>query len=236
MYSKLHSTMTMLHSMAQNKDSHESIQKFILESVPPLLAEAIDGDIRKCTACELHKNGCSTFSGDFRSPIMFVGEASGESEAACGIPFVGQAGQMFDRILKAAETKLNPFWNRSSVYITNVVHCRPVESGKNRTPLIGEIAACRTHLNRELQLVKPKVIICVGSVAASALLHPDFAITKEHGTFFQLPNDVLGVAIYHPSYILHQGEATPEGKAIMNEVWSDMVKINERIAPLISAS
>jgi DNA polymerase len=156
---------------------------------------------------------------------MFVGEAPGEQEEKQGIPFVGPAGEILDHMLAAACEKIDPRWERNQVYITNTIKCRPVDGKSNRQPELKEIAACKSILDREIALVNPKVIICVGAVAASTLIHPGFKISQEHGKIFG--DKIKYMAIYHPSYILRTGENTDAGIALKLEVWEDLIEINK---------
>lgn len=147
----------------------------------------------------------------------------GENEDKTGRPFVGPAGQLLDRIIAAAG------WKREDLYITNIVKCRPHEDGKNMPPTTVQIAACMKHLTQEIEMVKPKIILCLGTTAAATLIHPKFKITEEHGCWFEIKPGVLAMAIYHPSYILHKGEGTPEQEKVKLEVWDDIQLVIEKL-------
>lgn len=154
--------------------------------------------------------------GNLKARIMFVGQAPGEIENDTGKPFVGPAGQLLDKILEAAG------WKRDDVYITNVVHCYPEN---DRQPNITEIANCRGYLNQEIGLVNPEVIICLGSIAANTLIHPDFKITKEHGKWFQDKDGRKMMAVFHPAFILRkQGE---EQLAAKKMVWKAIKDVKQ---------
>jgi len=132
---------------------------------------------------------------------MLVGEGPGESEDLQGEPFVGKAGQLLDDMLT-----LIGLDRKTNVYIANIVKCRPP---KNRDPLFSEQEACMDWLRNQYALVRPKVVICLGRIAASALIHPDFKITREHGKWFE-KDGVQFTAIYHPSALLRDESKRPE--------------------------
>ncbi|MBQ8830568.1 MAG: uracil-DNA glycosylase [Oscillospiraceae bacterium] len=158
---------------------------------------------KNCTKCPLHETRTNVVFGTGRTDaeIMLIGEGPGESEDLQGEPFVGKAGQLLDDMLKliGLDRKLN-------VYIANIVKCRPPH---NRDPLFSEQDACMDWLRNQYALVRPKVVICLGRIAASALIHPDFKITKEHGKWF-VKDGVKFTAIYHPSALLRDESKRPE--------------------------
>lgn len=180
--------------------------------------DQLPNEIRTCTACELAKTCTQKVigTGPIDADIMFVGEAPGANEDEQGVPFVGKAGQEMDKMLAALG------WDRDSIYITNVVKCRPPE---NRTPQKVEIASCYRHLKKEIEMVKPKVIVCWGSAAANTLIHPDFKITNELGHWFE-NNGIRFIAAFHPSYILRLGEGTDQQKRAKWAVWEAMKKVD----------
>ncbi len=138
--------------------------------------------------------------GDVEADLVIVGEAPGAEEDRLGRPFVGQAGQLLDREL--ARVGLS----RDQVYITNVVKCRPttLRAGhrSNRAPNAKELAAWHDLAVREIELVSPRVVLCLGAVAASALIHPRFAMKAERGQWFDGPAGTRAMATYHPAYLL----------------------------------
>ena len=142
---------------------------------------------------------------------MFVGEAPGEQEDLSGTPFVGRAGQLLDKFLYAVDI------DREDVYIANILKCRPP---KNRDPLPAEEDACIDYLREQVRLVKPKIIVCLGRIAAMKLIKPDFKITKEHGEWFEKGNFLM-TAVYHPALLLRD----PRRK---EEMLIDMKKIKEK--------
>jgi uracil-DNA glycosylase family protein len=155
-----------------------------------------------CTACHLWKLGTQTVFGEGKqsSTLMFVGEQPGNSEDLEGRPFVGPAGQLFDRALEEAGI------DRARVYLTNVVkHFKWEPRGKRRIhkkPNAEEITACRPWLDSEIRVVKPRAIVCLGATAAQALLGPKFKVSMQRGTFIESPLAPLVTATVHPSSIL----------------------------------
>ena len=132
--------------------------------------------------------------------IMFIGEGPGEQEDLKGEPFVGPAGMLLDDMLSIIDL------DRTKVYIANIVKCRPP---RNRDPLEEEQIACLGYLRRQVALVKPKIIVCLGRIAATRLIRPDFRITREHGTWTER-NGIDFTAIYHPSALLRDVSKRPE--------------------------
>lgn len=141
--------------------------------------------------------------GSLRSPVLFIAEGPGRNEDRDGIPFTGQSGQVFDRLL--GEIGMT----REDVYITNIVKCHPPG---NRDPKPEEQEACIPYLKYETLLLRPKMIVCLGRVAAQRIIRPDFRITREHGSFL-LRKGVWLTAVYHPSAILRDDTKYPETAA-----------------------
>ena len=168
-------------------------------------------DCRLCSLCETRKNlvfgdGCEN------AEIMFIGEGPGEQEDIQGIPFVGPAGKLFDKMLEIM------YLDRTKVYIANVVKCRPP---RNRDPLNIEQAACRQWLDRQIALCNPRLIVCLGRIAAQALIKEDFRITKEHGVWFNYKGRPT-MAIYHPSALLRDNSKMPD-------TFGDLVSIRKEL-------
>ena len=151
-------------------------------------------ECNRCTACELHKTrtNCVFGTGNTNADILFVGEAPGDNEDKTGIPFVGRAGQLLDKFLFAVDI------DREKVYIANILKGRPP---KNRDPLPSEEDACIEFLRRQVRLINPKVIVCLGRISAMRLIKPDFKITVEHGKWFKKGNFLI-TAVYHPALLL----------------------------------
>jgi DNA polymerase len=182
--------------------------------------DALDILYKKCSECQgcsLHetRTNCVFGYGNPNADIMFVGEAPGEQEDLQGKPFVGRAGQLLDKFLYAVDI------NRDDVYIANILKCRPP---KNRDPLPAEEDACMDFLRRQVRLIRPKIIVCLGRIAAMRLIKPDFKITKEHGVWFP-KGDFLITAVYHPALLLRD----PRKK---EEMLTDMKKIREKLSEI----
>ena len=183
-----------------------------------------------CTRCALSETRTHVVfgEGDVNSPLLLVGEGPGETEDATGRPFVGRAGKLLDEALGENGMK------REHVYICNVLKCRAAlrENGrlKNRPPRTEEAAACRAWLDTQLALVRPSVILCLGSPAANALIHPNFAITRERGQWFtDSPYARWVMAALHPAYILRQhGAGYDEARAsLVRDIGEARLKVVE---------
>lgn len=176
-------------------------------------------DVKACTSCELHKNCRNIVAGQgpAQADIMFVGEGPGENEDAQGLPFVGPSGELLDKIIRSIG------WKREEIYITNVLKCRT--DATNRNPTKAEIASCYQHLKKEIELVKPKVIVCWGSIAANTLIHPDFKITHEHGVWFE-NYDARLIAMFHPAYLLRLAGKDKQELDAKTRVWEAIQKVN----------
>jgi len=155
-----------------------------------------------CRACRLWRNATQTVFGEGTgsAEVMLIGEQPGDREDLVGKPFVGPAGLLLDRALEEAGI------DRKNVYVTNVVkHFKFVQRGKRRIhkrPAADEIAACRPWLDAELDLVRPRVIICLGATAAQSLLGRQFRVTQQRGQFVDSPLAPRVTATVHPSSIL----------------------------------
>ena len=170
---------------------------------------------KKCLYC----HGCSLCEGrhnlvfgvgNEKAEIMLIGEGPGEQEDLKGEPFVGPAGHLLDTMLESV------FLHRSDVYIANIVKCRPP---RNRDPLPEEQEMCRKWLNAQLSIIRPRIIVCLGRIAAQALIKEDFRITKEHG-LWSVKDGALIVATYHPSALLRDVRKRPEAFQDWKEIRS----------------
>ena len=167
-----------------------------------------------CHACPLGDTRTKLVFGvgNPNADLMFVGEAPGEQEDLSGTPFVGRAGQLLDRYLEAVDIR------RDQVYIANILKCRPP---KNRDPLPEEEDACIGYLREQVRLIRPKIIVCLGRIAAMRLIKPNYRITAEHGTWVEKGGFAM-TAVYHPAALLRD----PRKKEDMLE---DMKKIRQRL-------
>ena len=174
------------------------------------LAESC-GTCQKCELCKSRTN--LVFGvGNPQADLMFVGEAPGEQEDLSGVPFVGRAGQLLDKFLYAVDIE------RKDVYIANILKCRPP---KNRDPLPEEEDACIEYLRQQVKIIRPKIIVCLGRIAAMRLIKPDFKITQEHGQWFQ-KGDYLMTAVFHPAALLRD----PRKK---EDMLRDMIAIQKKL-------
>lgn len=181
-----------------------------------LALEDIRREIGDCRRCRLHKGRRNIVfgSGNPKATLVFVGEGPGREEDREGLPFVGAAGEMLTRII---ERVLH--MKREDVYIANVVKCRPP---KNRTPRPDEIASCLPFLEKQLEAIKPKVIVTLGSVAAQSLIGTKEGITGLRGRFHYYREGTVIMPTYHPAYLLRN----PHKK---RETYQDMLMVKERL-------
>jgi uracil-DNA glycosylase len=170
----------------------------------------IRDDIGDCTRCKLHKGRNKIVFGDGsgKAELVFVGEGPGADEDAQGLPFVGRAGKLLTQMIEAMGLQ------RKDVYICNVVKCRPPE---NRTPEPDEVQTCSPYLLRQIDVIDPKVIVCLGAVAAKTLLQTNRGISHFRGEWQEWRGRKL-MATYHPAYLLRN----PPAKA---DVWKDLQKV-----------
>ncbi len=168
-----------------------------------------------CRACPLGSTRQNLVfgTGSRTADLMFVGEAPGGEEDKQGIPFVGAAGQLLDRYLAAVDIP------REAVYIANILKCRPP---RNRDPEPTEQDACIGYLREQVALIEPKIIVCLGRIAAMRLIKPDYRITREHGTFVR-KGGCLMTAVYHPAALLRD-------PAKKEDMLRDMEKIKAELA------
>ena len=174
--------------------------------------ERICGNCTKCGLCETRHNvvfGIGVKNAD----VMFVGEGPGEQEDLQGEPFVGPAGKLLDDMLSIIDID-----RKSNCYIANIVKCRPP---RNRDPLETEQDACIGYLRNQVALIQPKIIVCLGRIAAKRLIDPDYRITRQHGQWVQ-KGDIWMTAIYHPSALLRDVSKRPE-------TFDDLLSIREKI-------
>jgi DNA polymerase len=172
---------------------------------------AIREDIGDCTRCKLHGLGRQQIVfgvGNPQADLMFVGEAPGADEDVQGVPFVGRAGQLLTKIIEAIGLK------RDDVYIANVIKCRPPG---NRNPDPDEVEACEGFLFRQVDSIKPKVIVALGTFAAKALLKTQDPISRLRGRVYQYRGASL-IPTFHPAFLLR----SPDRK---RDVWEDMKKV-----------
>ena len=167
---------------------------------------------QKCELCQTRTNvvvGVGTPDAE----VMFIGEGPGENEDLQGEPFVGRAGKLLDKMLIAVDLDRN-----KNIYIANIVKCRPP---KNRDPKPEEQEMCIDWLRNQVKLIRPKIIVCLGRIAAARIIKPDIKITKEHGQFIE-KNGVLMMAMLHPAAILRDPRRKPDA-------FNDFLILREKI-------
>ena len=164
--------------------------------------ESLKRDCAGCRCCSLGETRHNLVFGvgNAQAEVMLIGEGPGEQEDLQGVPFVGPAGKLLDDMLEMIDL------DRQKVYIANIVKCRPP---RNRDPLNVEQEACYPWLARQIALVDPKIIVCLGRIAAMRLIREDFRITREHGQWFDRDGRRI-MATYHPSALLRDVDKRPE--------------------------
>jgi uracil-DNA glycosylase len=174
-------------------------------------------DLGDCTRCKLHGLGRRQIVfgvGNPNAELMFVGEAPGADEDIQGEPFVGRAGQLLTKIIEAIGLR------RDQVYIANVIKCRPPG---NRNPEPDEVASCEPFLNRQIDLIRPRVIVALGTFAAHALLKTDAPISRIRGRVHDYRGGARLIPTFHPAFLLR----SPDRK---RDVWEDMKKVRALLA------
>ena len=181
------------------------------------MSNEMDALQRRCADCKKCRLGATRTNlvfgvGPVPSPVVFVGEGPGQQEDLQGEPFVGPAGKLLDDMLSIIDL------SRENSYICNIVKCRPPQ---NRDPMDDEQDACMGYLCEQLRILRPKMIVCLGRIAAMRLIKPDFRITREHGNWSER-DGVLYTALYHPSALLRDPSKRPE-------TFADLLEIRKRL-------
>lgn len=186
-------------------------------SPSPSSLEAVRSELGDCRRCKLHPYRTQIVfgTGSPQAKLVFIGEAPGRDEDFQGEPFVGQAGQLLNKIIQAIQLR------REEVYIANIIKCRPPE---NRNPEPDEIAACEPFLIKQLQVIRPRLICALGTFAAQTLLKSEEKISSLRGKFHEYQGIPL-MPTYHPAFLLRN----PNRK---REVWEDMKKIKKEYEKL----
>lgn len=179
--------------------------------------EELEKTCKECTRCALCETRRNVVFGVGKrdTAVMFVGEGPGEQEDLKGEPFVGPAGKLLDDMLSIIDL------GRHNCYIANIVKCRPP---RNRDPLETEQDACVPFLRNQTALIRPRIIVCLGRIAAKRLIDPDYRITAQHGTWVQ-KNGVWMTALYHPSALLRDADKRPD-------TFADLLSLREKIREL----
>jgi len=188
------------------------------EKVRNMTLDELELKCKNCTECELCKGRTNLVFGMGKkdADIMLIGEGPGENEDLQGKPFVGRSGQLLDKFLDSIDLSRD-----KNVYIANMVKCRPP---KNRDPKPEEQEICIKWLREQFKIIKPKIVICVGRIAAQRLIDKDFRVTKQHGEFID-KNGTLFMGTYHPAAILRN----PNNK---EAAFGDWLKVRDKIEEL----
>lgn len=194
----------------KTKKAEESRESF------QLLIE-LRNDIGDCTRCKLHlgRSHIVFGAGNPQARLMFIGEAPGMDEDIQGLPFVGRAGQLLTRIIKAIDLE------REDVYIANIIKCRPPQ---NRSPQPEEIETCVPFLFQQIDIIKPEIIVALGSFAAQRILNTKLPISSLRGRFLKF-KDIKVMPTFHPAYLLRNMNKK-------REVWEDMKLVREELKDL----
>lgn len=182
-----------------------------MENALSKLRESMDG-CRACRLCEERRN-IVFGAGRADARVLLIGEGPGKNEDEQGEPFVGRAGALLDLMLDAVDLSRN-----ENIYIANMVKCRPPG---NRDPAPDEMEACLPFLREQVRILRPKIIVCLGRIAATRLISPDFKVTRQHGAFFE-KNDVLMMGTLHPAALLRNPAQKPDA-------FSDFLALREKI-------
>ena len=189
---------------------------FVSEGISMGLEE-LRAECLKCEKCGL----CATRHnvvfgvGNPRTDVLFIGEGPGENEDLKGEPFVGRGGQLLDKMLSVVDLSRD-----KNIYIANMVKCRPPQ---NRDPEEEEVAACRQWLQKQIEFIDPKIIVCLGRVAAIRFIDLNFKVTKEHGQFFEKDGRLV-MGTMHPAALLRNPHSKP---AAMEDFFALQEKIKE---------
>ena len=177
--------------------------------------DALEQQCKCCNKCGLCQTRTNVVFGvgPRNADIMFIGEGPGEQEDLHGEPFVGAAGKLLDDMLAIIDLD-----RKENCYIANIVKCRPP---RNRDPMETEQDACIDYLRNQVALIKPKIIVCLGRIAAKRLIDQDYRITRQHGQWVQ-KGGIWMTAIYHPSALLRDVSKRPE-------TFDDLISIREKI-------
>ena len=177
--------------------------------------ETLKSECFECRRCPLGETRTNLVFGvgNENAEVMFIGEGPGEQEDLQGEPFVGRSGQLLDKYLAAVDLD-----RHSNIYIANIVKCRPPH---NRDPKDDEQEACMDWLKAQTRLIHPKIIVCLGRIAAQKLISPDFRVTRQHGEFIE-KKGFLMMGTFHPSALLRNPAQKPDA-------FEDFIALREKI-------
>lgn len=217
------SNPNMTNNVSQNLTNNTS-QNITQESIPnmtqdsttsPISLDELNAKILRCTHCGLARTRNNVVPGmGVQNPeVLVIGEGPGHDEDMQGLPFVGKAGVLLDRMLAAIGLD-----RKTNCYIANIVKCRPPE---NRNPFPDEQSACFSFLEAQIHILKPKMILCMGKIAIEKITGQSIAITQKHGEFFEY-NGIPVMPTYHPSALLRNEE-------LKRPAWEDLKKFKKRL-------
>ncbi|MDD2352845.1 MAG: uracil-DNA glycosylase [Candidatus Caldatribacteriota bacterium] len=191
-----------------------------------LTMDEIAEEIKACQKCPLYstRHNAVPGEGNYKSPVIFIGEAPGEVEDLQGKPFVGKAGKLFTKILESVQI------NRKDVFITNILKCRPPG---NRNPNKSEEETCFPYLESQIALIKPKIIVTLGNIPTKYLLNSQNGISKVRGQWFDWIGGIKIFPMFHPSYLLRHEETTPGSPKELT--WKDIQEL-KRVLEQINES
>ncbi|MCI6348392.1 MAG: uracil-DNA glycosylase [Negativibacillus massiliensis] len=177
--------------------------------------EVLRQECLSCQKCPLAQTRNHVVFGEGvpNAEVVFIGEGPGENEDLQGQPFVGRGGALLDKYLQAVDLS-----REKNIYITNMVKCRPPQ---NRDPHPDEVANCIGYLSRQLEIIRPKIIVCLGRIAANALIEKGFKVTKQHGQWFE-KNGVFMMGTFHPAALLRNPHNKPDA-------FEDMLALQKKI-------
>ncbi|MFO7821981.1 MAG: uracil-DNA glycosylase [Lentisphaeria bacterium] len=200
-------------AVAQKPPTPKAAKALVVNEADPRDWDELMEAVQTCTKCALSQSRTHAVFGEgaINASVMFIGEGPGYHEDQSGRPFVGRAGKLLTRMIKAMQ------FQREDVFITNIVKCRPPG---NRNPQDEEAAACMPYLNRQIDIIKPRVLVLLGAVPLRHLLGLQ-GITKIHGNFYKY-RDIDVLPTYHPSFLLR----SPQRKA---EAWEDLQKVMQAV-------
>ena len=165
--------------------------------------DELESACNSCAKCALHESRTNVVFGvgNRSAEVLFIGEGPGEQEDLKGEPFVGRGGMLLDNMLKIIGLERS-----SNIYIANIVKCRPP---KNRDPQSSEQEACLDWLRAQFSLINPKIVVCLGRIAAMVMIDPEFKITRDHGKWYD-KDGVRYMALFHPAALLRDPNRKPE--------------------------
>jgi len=165
--------------------------------------DELESQCRNCTKCPLHETRQNVVfgAGAPEAEVLFIGEGPGEQEDIRGLPFVGRAGKLLDDMLKIISLS-----RELNIFIANTVKCRPPN---NRDPHTAEREACKAWLNAQIDIINPKIIVCLGRISAGEIIGGDFKISRDHGKWYEI-NGRQVMALYHPAALLRDPNRRPD--------------------------